>query len=207
MSGRPVIDATQLAQHAFGPRAPVWWGNMLMLVIESMSMTILAVSYFYIRQNFHQWPPPSPHLPLVFHNPELLFSSINIALLLASFPLATWIDFAAKRGQARGVRLGLVILLLIGFVSLGLRVFEFRGLHLRWDENAYGSVVWGTLAMHFIYILGSLGEVASITLWVFLHEWDMKHAVDVTLTAIYWNWMVVVGLLVYLLIFWVPRLL
>jgi heme/copper-type cytochrome/quinol oxidase subunit 3 len=204
-----VIDASQLPQQAFGPRAPVWWGNTLFIVIESMSMLILFVSYFYIRQNYDQWPPPAPEQdpPLFRPLPDLGIATANVVLLAATFPLCVWMDIAAKRHNAQLVRLQLVGLLLVGLVSMVLRGYEFLGVHFRWDDNAYGSVVWGLLFMHALYILASIGETGSICLWVWMHEWDAKHAMDVTLTAIYWNWMVVVGLLVYVVVFWSPRVL
>ena len=39
-------------------RAPMWWGNLLLIFIETMTMGLLVASYFYIRRNFWEWPPP-----------------------------------------------------------------------------------------------------------------------------------------------------
>ena len=41
---RRTIDVSHLPEEAFGERSPVWWGNTLMLLIESSTVAILIVS-------------------------------------------------------------------------------------------------------------------------------------------------------------------
>ena len=48
----------------------------------------------------------------------------------------------------RAVRCDLVIMTTVGLVLLGLRASEFRTLNVRWDQNAYGSIVWILLGLH-----------------------------------------------------------
>ena len=58
-AGRPAIDVSNTPDAVFGARSPVWWGNTLLILIESTTMVLLIASYFYIRQNFDEWPHPS----------------------------------------------------------------------------------------------------------------------------------------------------
>ena len=43
------------------------------------------------------------------------------------------------------VRIGLVVMSVIGAVLVAMRLYEFSHLNVRWDWNAYGSAVWGLL--------------------------------------------------------------
>ena len=62
MSTRAVIDITELPHHHFDTYDPVWWGNNLLLAIETSMFGILIATYFYLRQNFALWPPPVAQL-------------------------------------------------------------------------------------------------------------------------------------------------
>ena len=94
---RRTIDVSHLPEEAFGERSPVWWGNTLMLLIESSTVAILLVTYFYLRMNFQQWPPPKidAYPPIDHPVPDLGFSTLNVLLLLLSVPLMAWTHRAA----------------------------------------------------------------------------------------------------------------
>src|SRR5438552_15403539 len=55
--GTPTLDVSGLPSNAFGHRAPLWWGVLLLIAIESTAMGLLLVSYFYLRGNYDVWPP------------------------------------------------------------------------------------------------------------------------------------------------------
>ncbi|MDB5326058.1 MAG: hypothetical protein JWM57_1627, partial [Phycisphaerales bacterium] len=40
-AGRRVIDVAELPVTVFGSRSPVWWGNTLMMCIESTTLLLL----------------------------------------------------------------------------------------------------------------------------------------------------------------------
>jgi hypothetical protein len=50
------------------------------------------------------------------------------------------------------VRIGLIIMSLLGIAPLIVRVFEFPAMHIAWDQNAYGSIVWVMLGLHTTHI-------------------------------------------------------
>jgi hypothetical protein len=52
---------------------------------------------------------------------------------------------AAERQNLRDSQVGLVVLLVVGVVLLVIRALEFDALNCRWDDNAYGSIVWTLL--------------------------------------------------------------
>ena len=85
MSTRTVIDISELPHHEFDTYDPVWWGNNLLLTIETAMFAILIATYFYLRQNFPLWPPPVAQLTDTLRPlPILTYGIANTILLLAS---------------------------------------------------------------------------------------------------------------------------
>jgi heme/copper-type cytochrome/quinol oxidase subunit 3 len=70
-------------------------------------------------------------------------------------------------------------------------------LKFRWDDNAYGSLIWVILGTHMTYLLAAAAEFFIMALWVTRHQFDPKHALDVTLLGGYWYWTVATWVLCY----------
>ena len=51
------IDVSDLPPAVEDHRSPIWWGNLLLLCIETTMFGLLVATYFYLRMNFNQWPP------------------------------------------------------------------------------------------------------------------------------------------------------
>ena len=202
------IDASKLTDTAWDAQAPLWWGNLLMIFIETATMMLLFASYFYVRRNFWEWPPPRVDQgpPLLDPSPNLLAATLNMVMLAASCIVMYWTDQAARKTDRPKVTVGLAIMFAVTVVSIALRAIEFRDLHFRWDDNAYASNVWAILFMHLIYLLGGLGEFGVILAWCLLRKpFDEKHGLDVTLMGGYWYWLVGVWAIGYVIVFWYPR--
>ncbi|HEX7297337.1 MAG TPA: cytochrome c oxidase subunit 3 [Pyrinomonadaceae bacterium] len=206
MSTQRVMDVSELPHHDFDTVDPVWWGNNGLLAIETSMFVILIVTYFYLRQNFTEWPPPialmtAPLNPL----PDLGPGTWNTALLLFSLLPIVLADLSARRGYRLGAQVALVICLLCGAAAIALRSFEFPAVKFRWDSNAYGSVVWFLLGMHLAHLITLTAETVLLTTWIFIREFDMKHRLDITALAVYWYWVVGIWLVVYTVVYWAPR--
>jgi cytochrome c oxidase subunit III len=207
MSTRTVIDISELPHHEFDTYDPVWWGNNLLLAIETSMFGILIATYFYLRQNFPLWPPPVAQLTATLRPlPELTYGTANTILLLAAcLPMITT-DLAARKGNKALSQVGLIICIVCGFAAIVLRSFEFSAVYFRWDSNAYGSVVWFMLGMHMLHLCVLTTEAVLLAIWIFTREYDMKHRVDIVTLAIYWYWVAGIWLLLYAIIYFTPRL-
>ena len=97
MSTRAVIDISGLPHHEFDTYDPVWWGNNLLLAIETSMFAILIATYFYLRQNFALWPPPVAQLTATLDPlPQLTYGTLN-TLLLGAWALKVASDRSAIR--------------------------------------------------------------------------------------------------------------
>lgn len=203
---RTIIDVSALPPSAVDHRSPIWWGNLLLLMIETTMFGILVATYFYIRMNFDQWPPPqSNFFPPDRHPvPDLFWGTTNLLVIIAAAS-AMWVaDRAALYGNRRRVLIAGGTTVLLALVAMVLRFQEFHGTKFRWDDNAYASVVWGILIMHFIHLLVGFCEDALMTVYVARYGLDDKHSRDVRVTAVYWYWIAGIWLPLYAIIYFAP---
>jgi heme/copper-type cytochrome/quinol oxidase subunit 3 len=207
MNDRRVLNVSHLPEHVLDHHAPIWWGNILMLAIETTVFALLIATYFYLRINFNQWPPPRVDQFPIIHNPlpKLLIPTTNMILLVLSLIPMIIIDRAALRRDARTIKFGLLVSILFCAGALILRFYEFPALYFKWNDNAYASAAWTLLGMHLFHLMVASGEILLMSLWMFLRGLDDKHALDIRTTAVYWYWVVGIWLPIYGIVFWGPR--
>lgn len=204
-----VLDVKKMPSSVMDHRSPIWWGNFLMLVIETTMFAILVASYYYLRFNFAPWPPPRVNVfPVLYDTaPRLGWATLNLGVLLLSVLPMLWTDRACLRRDARAVRLGLAATVALGAASIALRFYEFPDLLFRWDDNAYAAAVWTILGLHLLHLITGTLENAVMTAWVLAHPLDDKHARDIRVTAGYWYWIAGIWVLLYAVVYWSPRVL
>jgi heme/copper-type cytochrome/quinol oxidase subunit 3 len=199
------IDVSKLPPHVEDHTSPIWWGNLLLLFIETTMFALLVGTYFYLRMNFTHWPPVRSDLGLYRTDPDLGFATTNLLVLIVSCAPMWMVDRACLRMDRRVVQIGMTVMVLIGFVTIALRFFEFSGLKFRWDDNAYAAIVWTTLGMHLLHLITGTSENLVMTLWVWLKGLDLKHARDVRVGAVYWYWIAGIWIPLYAIIYFGPR--
>jgi len=184
--GSRTIDVGNLPRSAIGFRTPLWWGTVLLILIESTCFAILFTSYFYLRNNFHEWPP-APHLA------PLPCAAMALGLVATLVP--TWLYRAAAREKRFAeMRRWLTVTVLLSFVSVALRVWEFHALPFSWTDNAYTSVVWVSLGTHTLEIVTGAVESAFLLLILFRERVEEKTFEDVEATGLFWYFSVLVWL-------------
>ena len=52
----------------------------------------------------------------------------------------------------------MLVMVAFGIAPLVLRFYEFPAMHVRWDSNAYGSIVWTLLGLHLTHLITDLGD-------------------------------------------------
>lgn len=207
MNTRPAIDVSSLPDSECDHRSLVWWGNMVLLAIETTMFALLIAAYFYVRPNFTAWPPPYVNGPQALFDPvpALGLPTMNLVLLLLTLAPMIAADRACMRRDEGMVKLMLALFLAMGFACIALRFREFGALHFRWDDNAYASIIWTTVGMHLLHLMVGVLELALMLGWLMVHGLDDKHARDVRVTAVYWYWIVGTWVILYAILFPGPR--
>jgi heme/copper-type cytochrome/quinol oxidase subunit 3 len=95
---------------------------------------------------------------------------------------------------------------LISILVLAIRAFEFTTLNVRWDQNAYGSIVWVLLGLHTTHILTDAIDTVVLTALMFTRHAKGKRFADTEDNGFYWDFVVLSWLPFYGLIYWVSRM-
>jgi cytochrome c oxidase subunit III len=202
------LDVSHLPATEFDERSPLWWGNTIGLFIETAMFGILVAIYVTVAMNTDPFPPVrSDRFPVLRDSsPDLFLPVIGLIVLLLSLIPGIWLDISARRRNVGWIKIGLAITLIFNIAALIIRYYEFDSLHFKWNDNAYGSITWMVLGMHMLHIIVLGVEDIYLLLWTFLKGVDEKHALDLTVTAVYWYWIVGMWVLMFPLIYLTPRL-
>jgi cytochrome c oxidase subunit III len=198
MKTHTVVDLSGLPSYGFGSRSPIWWGTLGFVAIEGMGFALAVGSYLYLYHLNPQWP-------LSAEPPNLWPATILTLLLLGSAWPNFLIDKAAHQENLPQVRKLLVVMSVLGFVAIGLRLWEFGVLHVRWDQNAYGSLTWLILGLHATHLITDVGDTLVLAALMFTRHGRGKRFSDVSDNAFYWYFVVAAWLPLYLLVYWAPR--
>jgi heme/copper-type cytochrome/quinol oxidase subunit 3 len=203
---RRAIDVKELPPSAMDHRSPIWIGNALLLAIETTMFAILVATYFYLRANFQNWPPPQiNYLPPNFHPaPDLFWGTLNLFIIIAAAAFMLLADRAALRYDKKGVLIAGALCVVLGLIAIAVRFREFQGTQFRWDDNAYASVVWGFLFMHLLHLLVGVIEDTLMFTYISMYGMDDKHARDVRVTAVYWYWIAGIWIPLYAILYFGP---
>lgn len=192
------IDVSQLPSYGFSHRSIMWWGTLGMMAIEGTVFALTVATYFYLRSHAITWP-------MSVRPPDLLWGTLNTAILLASMIPNHLAKKAAEAHSVPGVRRWVLVSLLFAIAFIAVRVMEFAALNVRWDSNAYGSVVWTLLGFHTAHLVTDAADTLVLLVLFFTGPLDGKRFVDVSENSMYWYFVVWSWLPLYLTIYWGAR--
>jgi cytochrome c oxidase subunit III len=194
------VDVSGLPAYAFGVRDSMWWGALLLVVIEASAMALMLVSTLYLRGNYDVWPP----VPV--GRPALRLAVVQLVLLAASaLPMLASVR-AARRQRLRPARLWLVVATALGVAMLVVRGFEIPRIQFRWDANAYGSAFWMTFGLHVTHVVTGVIENLVMTALFFMGPVERKHFGDLEASSLLWFFTVIEWFPAFAILYVVPLL-
>lgn len=200
MKERVVLDVSHVPLHGFGMASPTWWGTSAFMLIEGTGFVLAIAVYLYLMSIAPQWPLNAP-------KPDMLAGTLLTALLIASVVPNILVSRWAGHRDLRKVQIGLVVMSVLGVASLIIRAFEFPAMHVKWDANAYGSVVWLLLGLHTTHIMTDLIDTLVLMCLMFSrHADNPRRYGDVEDNAMYWNFVVIAWIPLYACLYWAARL-
>jgi cytochrome c oxidase subunit III len=199
MRERIALDVSTLPLHGRGTASPTWWGTLAFMLIEGTGFALVIAMYFYLQSLATEWPPGTSA-------PDATAGTIVTIILLVSVVPNVFVSRWAQKGDLRKVRIGMIVMSILGVAPLVVRIFEFMSLNVRWDSNAYGSVVWTMLGLHTTHILTDLVDTLVLAALMFTRHGDNPRRFgDVQDNALYWNFVVITWLPLYGCLYWLPR--
>jgi cytochrome c oxidase subunit III len=200
VSERAVLDLSRLPLHGATSASVTWWGTLAFMLLEGTGFALVIGIYLYLESLAPEWPigAAAPDL-----GPGTALTVVLLVSLAPNYLITRW----AAKEEMRKVQICLLVMCAFGVAPLALRWFEFGALHVSWDSNAYGSIVWTLLGLHATHLITDLGDTLVLAVMMFTrHGRNKRRFGDVQDNALYWNFVVFTWLPIYICIYWIPRL-
>jgi cytochrome c oxidase subunit III len=200
MNGNATLDVSHLPAIGFGPRAPIWLGQVGMMLIEGTLFAVLLACYAYVASGSDVWPPPG------VGTPDFWIPTIALVVLLASCIPMYLGGEAAMRKDWTGVIVWTLVNMAMAVVFLVLRTIELNRLDFKWTSHIYGSIVWCVMGLHTMHAIADTCESAVIVAAIAMGWRREKQQLAVKVDGIYWYFVAGVWIPFYFLFYIYPRL-
>lgn len=132
--------ARPVSPGAAGVRTVGWWGMVIAIVLFVHLVGGFLVAALYLRSGQAAWPPAGIDAPPVLRPAVAAGLAVLAAVVMhASLRRVRRQDDAA---DGPGHLPGLLVTTLLGVGSVAALVWSYADVGVRWDEHAYGSVLW-----------------------------------------------------------------
>lgn len=195
----PVVDVSGLPTVVFGTRTTLWLGFVGVIVVEGMMIFLIIVAYLYLGARAKQWPPGAA--------PALTASAVNTALFALSTVPAVWLKRRAAQADLTAVRRLLCTLSAIAIATIVVSLWGFASLPVRWEANAYASLVWMLLGTHALVLLAAALMVWVLTIVMLTPRVEGRRYMNVYDSGDYWLLAAFLWLATWLVAYVSPRLL
>jgi len=135
-----------------GKYPPLYYAMIILCVTEGAELVGTVAVYFYLRSATPVWPPGD--LPL----PDLVIPTIGTLLLLLSLIPSYLDDLAIKKGDVRGMIINTILQIALETAFTAVLVYHLSRLSFMWDENAYASIYWVTIALSLLFTVAMVFE-------------------------------------------------
>jgi cytochrome c oxidase subunit I+III len=161
------------------------WGTALVILVVAVAFSALLLSYFYLRLENPQWPPPG------IADPGVGRTILAAGLVVASGAV---VRAALRRLRAADQR-GFIAALAVAFALAGcgavVQLLDIAGLGFGWTDHAYGSIFM-LLAGFVVMVAVAALIVAALTLyWAVRGQYTARRHANVANVTRFWAAMVV----------------
>ncbi|HEV2766401.1 MAG TPA: cytochrome c oxidase subunit 3 [Acidimicrobiales bacterium] len=168
-----------------------WWGMVVLIMTEAMIFAGLLSSYFFVRAISPEWP--LGHI----EPPELKRISLFTVVLLGSSVPIFWAESAIRKGNQRGLRLGLLLSFLLGAIFMANLFFEYEELHFGVRDNAYASLYYAITGLHGLHVFVGLVMNLVVQIKAWQGKFTASRHLTVEIFGLYWHFVDVVWIFVF----------
>ena len=201
MTGVRTLDVSHLPPYDISSRAPLWWGQFLIAIIEGTMFFILIAAYFYTRLRMDVWPPPGDQFP------HTLLPSLALIPLIASAAGSYLASEGAKKNSRTGMIGGLLLNVVLAGAFLAMRFVEWHSFNFNWKTDAFGSYVWAFLGLHTFDCIADIAFTVVLQVNVLSGRYGEKQRLGVHVDSVVWYFLVAIWIPIYIVVYWGPWLL
>lgn len=194
------LDVSGLPPYDISSQSPLFWGQMLLCLIEGSVFCMVIATYFYLRLGADVWPGPGIRLP------DVTSASWALLPLVASCAGSYLATEGAKKNSRSGMLWGLGINLGFATVFLVLRGIAWSSLNFTWASDAHGSIVWTILFLHSYDIVADMLVTAVLMIIVASGRYGPRQRIGVHVDSVLWYFLVGIWIPLYGVVYWAPRL-
>ena len=169
-------------------------GILLFIISEVMLFGAFFASYFFIRvvANDGAWPPDGFELPVGV-------AGVNTAILISSSFTVHWALESVRRGNRRGLQMGLAATWLLGLTFLFIQINEYIHIGFSIRDGAFGSIFYGLTGLHGAHVFVGLMLLTFANIRAFKGHFgpEAKDHLGVEVPGIYWHFVDVMWIIVY----------
>lgn len=199
MSVARAIRKESLPSVLSGTGAPVWWAMIVLVVIETTVFATLISSYLYLRFRAQSWPPEG--IP----QPDLLLPILNTGVLLASSVAVFWGSNGVKKGDLRRLKLGIGVGIVLEVVFFALKLVLSSGLEYGFTTHAYGSIFSAIDRFHTVHVFVAILMASVAEVLALRGYFAPQRRLGIQAVNIYWQFVAIVWIPVFVVLFLVPR--
>jgi cytochrome c oxidase subunit I+III len=172
--------------NAGGSMVVAAWGTALVILVVAVAFSALLLSYFYLRLENPQWPPPG------IADPGVRRAILAAALVVVS---GVGVRAALRRLRAADQR-GFIAALAVAFGLAGggavVQLLDIGGLGFGWTDHAYGSIFFLLAGFVVMVAVAALIVVALTLYWAVRGQYTARRHANVANVARFWAAMVVI---------------
>ena len=176
------------------------WGTALVILVVAVAFSALLLSYFYLRLENPQWPPPG------IADPGVGRVILATGLVVASGAV---VQAALRRLRAADQR-GFIAALAVAFALAGggavVQLLDIAGLGFGWTDHAYGSIFFLLAGFVVMVAVAALIVVALTLYWAIGGHYTARRHANVTNIARFWAAMVVIWVVGFATLYLGPQL-
>lgn len=175
-----------------------WWGVLCVIATEGMLFVYLLFGYFYFSVQILHWAPNPP--------PLIKYTLPGTIVLILSAASGWWAQRSIERDRRLQVILGLAITLLFGLAFAGLQVVDWQQEPFSMQSSEFGSNFYVITGVHMAHLMVGLFTLLMLLVWSALGYFDARRNAAVLVGLLYWYFLIVVGVIVFLCLYAVPRI-
>jgi cytochrome c oxidase subunit III len=174
---------------------PQLLGILLFIISEAMLFGSFFTAYFFIRVVGNEpWPPAPFHFPVNV-------AAMNTVILVSSSATVHYALQSIKRGNRKGLQVGLAVTFLMGATFLATQINEYFKAGFSIHDGSFASVFYGLTGLHGAHVFVGLTLLAIMNIRALRGHFTPEAHMGVECAGIYWHFVDIMWIIVFMTVY------